>query len=115
MSRLSLTLGGSRGTSLDRAHSVPLTATFTLLVVLHVTRALAPRWMTVLGLISAALIATGVLIPLGVAAASMTNFAGYVAWCLWLIAMAVVLWRSSSRVDVRSRPAAVTTDSSVHA
>ena len=65
--------------------------------------------------LSVALIATGVLIPLGVAVASMTNFAGYVAWCLWLIAMAVVLWRSSSRVDVRSRPAVVTTDSSVHA
>jgi hypothetical protein len=26
-------------------------------------------------------------------AASLTNFAGYVAWCLWLIALAVILWR----------------------
>jgi hypothetical protein len=44
---------------------------------------------------SAALIATGVVIPLGVEAASLTNFTGYVAWCLWLIAMAVALWRTS--------------------
>ena len=39
------------------------------------------------------LIATGVVIPLGLDAASLTNFAGYVLWCLWLIAMAVVLVR----------------------
>ncbi len=103
------------GRMLGETVGYALTATFTLLVVLHVTRALAPRWMSVLGLVSAALIATGVLIPLGVAAASMTNFAGYVAWCLWLIAMAVVLWRSSSRVDVRSRPGTVTIDGPVHA
>jgi hypothetical protein len=71
-----------------------LTATFTVLVVRAVTRAVAPRWMTILGYASAALIATGVLIPLGVGAASLTNFAGYVAWCLWLIAMSVILWRA---------------------
>ena len=41
-----------------------------------------------------ALIATGVVIPLGLDAASITNFVGYVAWCLWLIAMAVTLWRT---------------------
>ena len=53
------------------------------------TRAIAPRWMTYMGYASAALIATGVVIPLGVEAASLTNFVGYIAWCLWLIAMAV--------------------------
>ena len=42
---------------------------------------------------SAALIATGIVIPLGVGGAGLTNFAGYVLWCLWLIAMAVLLWR----------------------
>ena len=57
-----------------------------------VTRAIAPRWLTVVGYAAAGLIATGVLIPLGVDAASITNFVGYVAWCLWLIAMAVTLW-----------------------
>ena len=72
-----------------------LTATFTVLIVLGVTRTVAPRWMAWLGYASAALIATGVVIPLGVEAATLTNFVGYVAWCLWLIAMAVALWRSS--------------------
>jgi hypothetical protein len=70
-----------------------LTATFTILVV----RALASGWLAVLGYVSAALIATGVLIPLGLEVASLSNFAGYVAWCLWLIAMAVVLWRAEPR------------------
>jgi len=65
-----------------------------VLVTLTVTRAVAPRWMAYLGYLAAALIATGVLIPLGLEAASLTNFAGYVAWCLWLIAMAVYLWRT---------------------
>jgi hypothetical protein len=47
--------------------------------------------MTYLGYVSAALIATGVVIPFGLEAATLTNFAGYVAWCLWLLAMAVLL------------------------
>ena len=33
------------------------------------------------------------VIPLGVEVADLTNFAGYVGWCLWLIALSVVLWR----------------------
>ena len=70
-----------------------LTATFTILVVIGLRRAGAARWLTGLGLASAALIATGVLIPLGLHVASLTNFAGYVAWCLWLLALSVVLWR----------------------
>jgi hypothetical protein len=71
-----------------------LTATFTVLVVLAVTRTIAPRWLTYLGYASAALIATGVAIPLGLDGFGITNFVGYVAWCVWLIAMAVALWRS---------------------
>ena len=66
-----------------------LTAAFTVLV----ARAIATRWLAVLGYVAAGLIATGVLIPFGLELASLTNFAGYVAWCLWLVAMAVVLWR----------------------
>ena len=77
-----------------------------MLITLAVTRAIAPRWMTYLGYASAALIATGVVIPLGVHAATLTNFAGYVAWCLWLIAMAVVLWRARADQGVL-RPARV--------
>jgi hypothetical protein len=58
--------------------------------------------MTVLGYASAALIATGVVIPLGVGAASITNFAGYMARCLWLLAMAVVLWRTRPAIATAS-------------
>jgi hypothetical protein len=82
------------GTILGETIGYALTAGFTVLVTLTVTRAVAPRWMVYLGYLAAALIATGVLIPLGLEAASLTNFAGYVAWCLWLIAMAVCLWRT---------------------
>lgn len=86
------------GTVIGETIGYALTATFTVLVVRAVTRALAPRWMVGLGYLSAALIATGVLIPVGLEPASLTNFAGYVAWCVWLIAMAVVLWRRSAPV-----------------
>jgi Domain of unknown function (DUF4386) len=73
-----------------------LTATFTILVAAAVAGVIAPAWLTLLGYGSGALIATGVVIPLGVDAASITNFVGYVIWCLWLIAMAVTLWRSTA-------------------
>ena len=71
-----------------------LTATFTILVVIGVTHRIAPRWMCWAGNASAVLIASGVVIPLGIEAASITNFIGYVVWCLWLIAMAGVLWET---------------------
>ena len=81
------------GTIIGETVGYALTATFTVLVAAVVTRATAPRWMALLGYAAAALIATGVLVPLGLHAATLTNFAGYVAWCLWLLAMAALLWR----------------------
>jgi Domain of unknown function (DUF4386) len=69
-----------------------LTATFTVLVVVALGRTVLPRWLAVLGLVAAGLIVTGVVTPL-VETASLTNFAGYVLWCVWLLAVAVVLWR----------------------
>jgi len=93
------------GTVVGETIGYALTAAFTVLITLAVTRVVAPRWMAYLGYASAALIATGVVIPLGVDAASLTNFAGYVAWCLWLLAMAVFLWRARSVPSGRSRPA----------
>ena len=87
------------GTVVGETIGYALTAAFTTLVVVAITRRVAPSWMTYLGYGSAALIATGVVIPLGVDVASMTNFVGYVAWCIWLIAMAVVL--TATRTAVR--------------
>jgi hypothetical protein len=96
------------GTVLGETIGYALTATFTALVATAITRVIAPRWMTYLGYASGALIATGVVVPLGLEAASLTNFAGYVAWCLWLIAMAVILWRTRTLTSATSplRPVA---------
>ena len=81
------------GTMLGETVGYALTAAFTVVV----ARTLGPRWLAVLGYCCAALIATGVVIPLGVGrlgtAAELTNFLGYIGWSVWLLAMAVVLWR----------------------
>ena len=97
------------GTVIGETIGYALTATFTVLVARAVTHAVAPRWMVALGYASAGLIATGVLVPV-VDLASVTNFAGYVAWCLWLIAMAVMLWnpRSAGIHDVAADQVAAT-------
>lgn len=70
-----------------------LTATFTVLVVIALSRTLMPRWMAVIGYTAAGLIATGVVIPL-VEVAGLSNFAGYVVWCVWLLGVAWLLVRA---------------------
>ena len=79
------------GEALGETLGYALTATFTVLVV----RGLAglPRWLAWTGSASAALVATGILIPLGLEVAELTNFVGYVAWSAWLVALSVVIWR----------------------
>lgn len=81
-------LGQAIGETLGYA----LTATFTVLVVMALSRTVLPRWLAITGCAAAALIATGVMIPI-IELASLTNFAGYVAWCAWLLAVAVILFR----------------------
>jgi hypothetical protein len=76
-----------------------LTATFTVLVVIALRRSVLPGWLAFIGYAAAALIATGVVIPV-VEAASLTNFAGYVIWCAWLLAVAAVLFRVRDRESV---------------
>jgi hypothetical protein len=71
-----------------------LTAVFTVLVVVALRRSVMPAWLGVTGYVAAALIATGIAIPL-LPAASLTNFAGYVVWCLWLLLVAGLLLRRS--------------------
>ncbi|MFZ0157868.1 MAG: DUF4386 family protein [Kineosporiaceae bacterium] len=85
-------LGKAIGETLGYA----LTATFTVLVVIALSRSVLPRWLAFIGYAAAGLIATGVVIPV-VEAASLTNFAGYIAWCAWLLAVAVVLFRVPGR------------------
>jgi hypothetical protein len=69
-----------------------LTAAFTVLVVLALSRWILPAWLAWAGYLAAALIATGVVIPV-LDAASLTNFAGYVLWCLWLLGVGALLLR----------------------
>jgi hypothetical protein len=80
------------GKAIGETFGYALTATFTVLVVIALSRSILPRWLAFTGYGAAVLIATGVVIPV-VEAASLTNFAGYVAWCAWLLAVAVVLVR----------------------
>jgi Domain of unknown function (DUF4386) len=69
-----------------------LTAVFTVLVVHALRRTVLPRWAAVIGYTAAALIVTGIAVPL-VPAASLTNFAGYVVWCAWLLLVSWLLVR----------------------
>lgn len=78
-----------------------LTATFTVLVVVTLSRTIMPHWMAVIGYAAAGLIATGVVIPL-VEVASLSNFAGYVAWCIWLLGVAVLLFRAPASATATS-------------
>jgi hypothetical protein len=94
------------GTVIGETIGYALTAVFTVLVVRSVTRASAPRWITYLGYAAAALIAAGVVVPLGLDVARLANFAGYVGWCAWLVAMAIVLWRTKPAADGTTSPQA---------
>jgi hypothetical protein len=76
-----------------------LTAAFTVLVVTALRRTVLPAWLAYIGFVAAVLIATGAVIPV-VDAASLTNFAGYVAWCAWLLAVAAVLFQVKDRRPV---------------
>jgi hypothetical protein len=80
------------GTIIGETLGYALTATFTLLVVAALPRTILPRWLAIVGYAAAVLIATGIFVPL-IEAASLTNFVGYVLWCIWLLALAVMLVR----------------------
>jgi Domain of unknown function (DUF4386) len=80
------------GKAIGETAGYALTATFTILVIAALRRTVFPGWLAILGYASAALIATGVLIPV-FEPASLTNFVGYVAWCLWLLVAAAMLLR----------------------
>jgi Domain of unknown function (DUF4386) len=79
------------GTAIGETIGYLLTATWTILVVVALGRRFAGRWLQVLGAVSAALVLAGVLSPLGLPVIDTANFAGYVLWSIWLIALAVVI------------------------
>jgi hypothetical protein len=79
-----------------------LTAAWTLLVLAAIGRAVAGRWFTILGAVSAVLILAGVVSPLNLPGIDLANFAGYVLWSGWLIAFALVLIRAPKTVRAMS-------------
>jgi hypothetical protein len=99
---LSLVLGTIIGETIGYA----LTATWTVLVALGLSGGVLGRVMTGLGLAAAALVATGILEPLGVPGTSLTNFFGYVLWSAWLVALAVIVLRRSRRAATSGRGSA---------
>lgn len=77
------------GSFLGETLGYALTAAWTLLVVSALRRRGFPRWFTVLGGVAAVLILLGVAAPWGVPGAQQANFAGYVLWSGWMLALAV--------------------------
>lgn len=92
---LNLVLGWAIGETVGYA----ATAAFTVLVVRELVGRAFGRVTALLGLASAALVACGVLVPLDVPGADLANFAGYVLWSGWLLALAVE--RTAARQPVR--------------
>ena len=86
------------GKAIGETFGYALTATFTILVVIALSRTVLPRWLALTGYAAAVLIATGVVIPV-IETASLTNFAGYVGWCAWLLAVAALLFRVPRPTD----------------
>ena len=84
-------LGHAVGETLGYA----LTAAFTILAMRALTS--TPHWIRVLGFVAAGLVATGVVVPVGVDVAALTNFVGYLLWTGWIVALAVHLLVSGRR------------------
>lgn len=97
-------LGGLVGETLGYA----LTAVWTVAMV-HGLRHRFGRWFAPAGIASAALIATGLAEKVGVEAAGLTNFVGYIAWSLWIIATGVTFIRrpqaTAAAAPLPARPA----------
>jgi Domain of unknown function (DUF4386) len=97
-------LGDVLGTAIGETLGYALTATWTILLLVALReRGLNGRVLIILGSVAAGLIALGVLVPLDVPGADLAVFLGYILWSVWLIALGVILLRSS-RMST-SRPA----------
>jgi hypothetical protein len=88
------------GTVLGESMGYALTAMWTVLVAVGLRRSvfrgsMAGRILLVSGILSAALIAAGIVEPFDVPAAGLANFAGYVIWSGWLVALAVMIVRGA--------------------
>lgn len=73
------------------------TAGWTLCVVAGARPGLLTRAGRLLGVAAAVAILAGVLVPLGVPGADLTNFVGYLAWSGWMLWLALRLGRAAGR------------------
>lgn len=87
------------GTIVGETFGYLFTAAWTLLVLAAIGRAIAGRWFTVLGAVSAVLVLTGVLSPLNLAGIDLANFLGYILWGAWLVAFAAILLRRPQSIN----------------
>lgn len=78
------------GTIIGETIGYALTAVWTLLVCIGLSRGVLGQVLGVVGVVAAALIATGTVEPF-VPMAGLANFVGYLVWSAWLVAFAVVL------------------------
>lgn len=71
-----------------------LTSAWTVLVIVGIGQLAGGRVWRTIGLVSAGMIAVGVLTPLDVPGSDTANFIGYVLWTTWVLALAVRLIRT---------------------
>lgn len=83
------TLNVVLGTVVGETIGYALTAAWTVLVAVALRERVLGRVLSAIGLVAAALIAVGTVEPLDVPMAGLLNFAGYVVWSAWLVAVAV--------------------------
>jgi len=101
--------GDVLGTAIGETLGYALTAAWTALVIAALGRHFAGRWFAVLGGVSAALVAVGVVSPLGLPVIDDANFIGYLLWSLWLVVFgAILLVRARRAATAGARGAAVT-------
>jgi hypothetical protein len=86
------------GTVVGETFGYLLTAAWTILIISALARNLAGPWFSWLGYAAAALIAVGVLVPLGLPGADFANFIGYVVWSVWMLVLAVLILRRPDRI-----------------
>jgi len=101
--------GDVLGTAIGETVGYALTAAWTVLVIVALDRRFAGRWFTVLGGTAAALVAAGVVSPLGLPVIDDANFIGYVLWSVWLVVFGgMLLVRARRFATPGAREAAVT-------
>ena len=89
------------GTAIGETLGYLLTATWTVLVIVALSRRFG-RWFGALGFVSAALVAVGVLSPLNLPVVDQANFIGYVLWSVWLISFGVAMLVRERRLGTAS-------------